>query len=307
MRIIRGSSSPSTLMPACVATIGNFDGVHLGHQKIINALKEKATELNLPLTIISFEPLPSEYFMPDPPARIYSFRDKVRLLKSMGVDTFYCLKFDKKLANMSPEEFIKKILQEQLNVKHLIVGDDFRFGYQRKGDFKLLQSMGTNTNMMVADTPTYEFQDQRISSTRVRRHLENGGMSLANILLGTAYQLSGRIRHGDKRGRTIGFPTLNLRMLTHIAPQKGVYAVKVHCLESTAINGVANLGVRPTVNGSENRLEIHLFDFEREVYGKYITVELVSFIRPEKKFDNFELLKEQIQNDANEALKRLIA
>lgn len=305
MKIIRGIHSVSNNSPACVATIGNFDGLHLGHQKIIKNLKIKAQELNLPLTIISFEPLPTEYFMPEPPTRIYPMRDKVRLLHNMAVDNYLCLKFDSSLANMSPHEFVQTILLDKLNVKYLAIGDDFRFGHKRAGNFELLKKMGREAGMDVVDTSTCEQDGQRISSTLIRTSLSNGDISTANKLLGYKYQLSGRVRHGEKRGRTIGFPTINMKMLNHISAKHGVYAALVHNLSDTAVKGVANLGSRPTVGGTENRLETHLFDFNADVYGKYVCVELVKFIRPEKRFESFELLKSQIVKDVESAQKTL--
>jgi len=306
MKLIRGLNSSKTKADeACVATIGNFDGLHLGHQKIITKLKDKALELNLPSTVISFEPLPAEYFMPNPPARIYPMRDKIRLLNSLGVDQYVCLSFNESFANMEPETFVDEILLDKLGVQYLAVGDDFRFGHKRKGDFKLLKTMGAQRGMEVSDTDTCELDGERVSSTRIRKLLETGKIQEANRLLGFTYQLSGRVRHGDKRGRTIGFPTLNMRLLNHIAPAKGVYAVKVHGLEKSSLDGVANLGTRPTVQGTENRLETHLFDFNKNVYGKTVCVELVEFIREEKKFDSFDDLKEQILIDAEQAKKYL--
>jgi len=305
MKIIRGLHSVSNNSPACVATIGNFDGLHLGHQKIITKLKTKAQELNLPLTIISFEPLPTEYFMQEPPTRIYPMRDKVRLLHKMGVDNFLCLKFDNALANMSPHDFVQNILLDALNVKYLTIGDDFRFGHKRAGNFDLLKKMGSEAEMDVVDTATYEQNGQRISSTLIRTSLSNGDISAANKLLGYKYQLSGRVRQGEKRGRTIGFPTINMKVLDHIAAKHGVYAVLVHGLSDTAVKGVANLGNRPTVEGAENRLETHLFDFNADVYSKYVCVELVKFIRPEKRFESFDSLRSQILIDAKEAKKTL--
>jgi len=306
MRYIRGLQSLTKNDIGCVASIGNFDGLHLGHRKIISQLKEQSKALNLPLTIISFEPLPSEYFMPEPPARIYPQRDKIRLLQSLGVDNFLCLKFDASFSKQSPEDFVNKILLEKLGVKYFVVGDDFRFGHQRKGDFQLLKKMGEENGMHVVDTPTCDYKNERISSTRIRKLLEAGEIQSANELLGANYQLSGRVRHGDKRGRTIGFPTLNMKVLSHIAAVRGVYAVKVHGLSDKALMGVANLGARPTVSGTENRLETHLFDFESDVYGKYICVELVEFLRVEKKFDDFSELKAQILKDAKQAQELLL-
>lgn len=301
MKIVRQLNSLKPDDIGCVASIGNFDGLHLGHRKIIKQLKGKASALNLPLTIISFEPLPSEYFMPEPPARIYPLRDKVRLLESLGVDNFLCLKFNASFSQQSPEDFVSEVLINKLGVKYFVVGDDFRFGHQRKGDFQLLKKIGDEKGMHVVDTPTCDDDNKRISSTRIRTLLEAGNIKSANALLGTRYQLSGRVRHGDKRGRTIGFPTLNMNVLEHLAPARGVYAVKVNGLSDKPLNGVANLGTRPTVNGTENRLETHLFDFEGDVYGKYICVELVAFLRAEQKFDDFDALKLQILNDAEHA------
>ena len=301
MKYIRGLQSLTKDDKGCVASIGNFDGLHLGHRKIISKLKQKSEELNLPLTIISFEPLPSEFFMPNPPARVYPQRDKVRLLEGLGVDTYLCLIFEAAFANQTPEYCVNNILLESLDVKYFAVGDDFKFGHQRKGDFQLLKTMGDASGMQVVDTPTCDHNDERISSTRIRKRLEAGDIQGVNELLGASYQLSGRVRHGDKRGRTIGFPTLNMKVLNHIAPARGVYAVRVRGLSAGPLNGVANLGARPTVDGAENRLETHLFDFEGDVYGKYICVELLEFIRAEKKFDDFGELKAQILKDAEQA------
>ena len=306
MKVIRGLNSLSAYADRdCVATIGNFDGLHLGHQKIINKLKEKAKELDLPLTVISFEPLPAEFFMQNPPARIYPMRDKVRLLNALGVDQYICLRFDETFATIAPEIFVQSVLLDKLSVKYLAVGDDFRFGHKRKGDFQLLKEMGEKSGMQVSDTQTCEFDDERVSSTRIRRLLEAGKIQAANSLLGFNYQLSGRVRQGDKRGRTIGFPTLNMRMLSHIAPAKGVYVVKAYGLGNTPLYGVSNLGTRPTVNGTENRLETHLFDFNKDVYGNYVCIEPLHFLREEKKFDNFDALKIQIQHDVQQAKKYL--
>jgi len=220
------------------------------------------------------------------------------LLQALSVDVYICLKFDKNFASQSAEDFVQTTLLDSLNVKYIAVGDDFRFGYQRQGDFQLLQKIGKIAGMTVVDTPTYKLTNERVSSTRIRKHLEAGEIHQANHLLGKNYSLSGRVRHGDKRGRTIGFPTLNLKMPDNIAPRRGVYAVKVTGLGSSTLKGVANLGTRPSFNGTENRLETHLFDFNAEVYGKHVCIELVEFIRGEKRFDNFDMLKAQILDDA---------
>lgn len=301
MKFINDLKSLKNSQQPCVATIGNFDGLHLGHQTILANLKLKAEAFNLPLTVISFEPLPTEYFMHEPPARIYPLRDKVKMLASLGVDNFLCLKFNATLASTDPTDFIKNILIHSLKVQYLSVGDDFRFGYKRGGGFNLLQTVGEIHGMIVEDTKTQIQEGQRISSTRVRQALGKGDIQTANSLLGHQYQLSGRIRHGDKRGRTISFPTLNMKVPKLIAPQRGVYAVTIHGLSDEPLKGVSNLGMRPTVNGTENRLETHVFNFNSDVYGKYICVELKEYIRGEHQFDNIEALKEQINIDAQKA------
>lgn len=301
MKFINGLKSLNKTDQSCVATIGNFDGLHLGHQKIISCLKEQADVLNLPLTVISFEPLPAEYFMSEPPARVYPLRDKIKRMSSLGVDNFLCLKFNDLLANTPPRDFVKEILIDSLKVKFLMVGDDFRFGYKREGDFALLKEMGQQFGMQVEDTKTQLQDGERISSTRIRAALKKGDIKVANALLNHPYQLSGRIRQGDKLGRTIGFPTVNMTLVENIAIRKGVYAVRVHGLSEKAINGVANIGTRPTVSGMENRLETHLFDFSADVYNEYISVELLDFIREEKNFKHFEQLKEQIALDVVKA------
>ena len=196
---------------------------------------------------------------------------------------------------------MKTILIDSLNVKYLAVGDDFRFGYKREGGFNLLHKVGEAHGMQVEDTQTQMQDGERISSTRIRESLNNGNISIANNLLGHSYQLNGRVRHGDKRGRTIGFPTLNIKVPNRIALQFGVYAVKVHGLSDKPLNGISNLGVRPTVNGKENRLETHVFDFDKDVYGEHIDVEFVEFIRAEHRFENFDELKQQIDLDAIKA------
>lgn len=305
MRLVRDISQLEQLQNGSVATIGNFDGLHLGHQIILDQLSEHATNLQLPKVVISFEPLPIEYFSGHKSQRVYPFRDKVRYLSQLGVDYFLCLRFDNKLANMPADQFIQQLLFQIANVRHLVVGDDFCFGKSREGNYQLLKEMGAEGNMQVSNSITHSDTTGRISSTRIREHLNSGELEAANALLGRRYSLSGRVRHGDKMGRTIGFPTMNLRIQDNIAAINGVYAVQVTGLKNKRLKGVANLGNRPTVGGIETRLEVHLFNFDEVVYGKHIEVELVSFIRPEVKFENFQALTTQIKKDAIEAQERL--
>jgi riboflavin kinase/FMN adenylyltransferase len=311
MKLIRGfinnAQYSGEFANGCVASIGNFDGLHLGHQKLLAHLAEKSNELNLPSGIISFEPLPAEFFMPTPPARIYPLRDKIRLLSHFGLDYYMNLRFNKALANMPAEDFVQQFLFDQLNVRYLIVGDDFHFGKQRTGNFQLLQSMGATTGMQVCDTPTCHYQDKRISSTRIRQYLATGNIEASNKLLGKPYQLSGRVRHGQKLGRTIAYPTLNLLLPDNIAAAQGIYAVQVHGLANKPLAGVASLGTNPTVDGHEMRLETYLFNYNADAYGQYICVQLDKFLRPEEKFENFKVMKQQIDKDADIARQYYLA
>ncbi len=301
MKLIRGllhqKYYSAEFSQGCVASIGNFDGLHLGHQALLSHLIKKSADLKLPSTVISFEPLPAEFFMSSPPARIYPLRDKVRLLNQLGVDYYLNLHFNYALANMEAETFVQYFLLKQLKIRYLVVGDDFRFGKQRKGDFQLLKSIGANAGMEVCDTPTCHHLNERISSTRIRNYLATGNIEASNQLLGKPYQLSGRVRHGNKRGRTIGFPTLNLLMPNTIAAAHGVYAVRIMGLSETPLTGVASLGKNPVVAGKEVRLETYVFDYNENAYGKYICIQLDKFLRPELNFNSLESLKQQINKD----------
>ena len=298
MKLIRDISGGQHLNAGCVATIGNYDGIHLGHQAILQQVSKQAAKYDLPKVVISFEPLPSEFFTGDKAQRVYPFRDKARLLEILEIDYFCCLRFNEAMANMRPVDFVEQVLFDAMKVKSLMVGDDFCFGKDRKGDFNLLLDMGKANGMQVHKTDTCNDASGRISSTRIRQHLAKGELAAATDLLGKPFCLSGRIRHGDKRGRTIGFPTANLRIQDNIAAANGVYAVRVNGLGSNTLKGVANLGNRPTVGGTETRLEVHLFDFDRSVYGKHIVVELCEFIRREQRFEDFAALTAQIHKDA---------
>ncbi|HPE59394.1 MAG TPA: bifunctional riboflavin kinase/FAD synthetase [Thiolinea sp.] len=300
MKLLR---HPPVLPPdftGCVATIGNFDGVHVAHRQIITRVCRLAAEQGLVSAVISFEPLPGEYFR-TPMTRIQPLRDKVRLLQTLAPDWFVCLPFNRMLAQMEAGDFVQTILLHGLQVRQLVVGDDFRFGRQRQGDLALLRAMGARQGMQVMDTPTLLQDAERVSSTRLREALGSGQLSAARELLGHPYQLSGRVRHGDRRGRTIGFPTLNLSMPDNLALAHGVYAVRVHGLDDRVYGGVGNLGLRPTVKGLGNRFEVHLFDFSALIYGRHVRIEPLAFLRPEHRFPSFEALKQQIAQDAAQA------
>ena len=288
----------------CVATIGNFDGVHLGHQAVFEKLLEEGRELQIPATVITFEPQPLEYFAPDKaPARLTRLREKLQAIEATGIEQVLLLEFGRRLAAMSAEEFVQHILVDGLGVKHLYVGDDFRFGKGRSGNVDLLRKMGAEAGFTVDFLPTVALDGERISSTRIRNALAEGDMETANACLGRNYRICGRISHGDKRGRTIGFPTANVDLHRKVSPLQGVFAVQVFGVDGEdALPGVANIGTRPTVEGDTRYLlEVHLFDFAREIYGAHVEVEFVERIREEKKFDSFEQLRRQIEHDAYEA------
>lgn len=307
MRLIRGLHNLKDVHHGCVATIGNFDGVHLGHQAMFRRLRQEADRHELPLTVIVFEPQPMEYFRPDEaPPRLTSMREKVRMFEELGIDNVLILHFSKRLAAMGAETFIDEILVRGLGIKHLFVGDDFRFGRARSGDVRMLREAGEAHGFSVDDMDTQTHDDERISSTRIRRHLLAGELEEATACLGRSYAICGRVAHGDKRGRTIGFPTLNIVLRRKSSPLRGVYAVRVSGLGDDLLPGVANIGNRPTVEGDDRfLLEVHLFNFDREVYGELVEVDFVARIRDEMKFESFDALRQQIDVDAVEARRLL--
>ncbi len=301
MEIIRGLHNLRTEHRGNVVTIGNFDGVHLGHQAIIQQLKSQAEKFDVPATVMTFHPNPQEFFAPDKaPPKLTQFRDKMELLAEYGVDRVICLPFNQKLAELSAEQFIQQILIEGLHVQHMVIGDDFRFGKNRAGNFSTLKQSGEKLGFDVENTPTYCIDNERVSSTRIRQALATGDVHKAKQLLGRTYHVSGIVAHGDKRGRSIGFPTVNFRLKQQIAPTNGVYAVKITGLDRQ-YSGVANIGVRPTVDGSRYLLETHIFDFDQQIYNKRIKISFEHFIRPEQRFDGLDALIAQIKQDSETA------
>jgi riboflavin kinase/FMN adenylyltransferase len=285
-----------------VATIGNFDGVHLGHQALIRQLLQTSAAMQLPSVLITFEPQPNEFFArQQAPARLMRLREKCLIFRDFSIDYVVCLRFNKTLAALSPAAFVRTILVDRLKVSHLVVGDDFHFGAGRAGDFALLQKLGATWNLTATQIDSYQQADQRVSSSRVRAALQQGDMATAQALLGRGYCLSGRVVHGHKRGRMIGFPTANVFLHRKTVPISGVYAVKIQGLEKKALLGVANVGIRPTVGGTYSLLEVHIFDFQHDIYGQPIIVEFIKKLRDEVRFESFELLQRQILKDAEEA------
>jgi len=299
MELIRGLHNLKPAHRGCVATIGNFDGVHLGHQAVIGQLADKAAELGLPAVVVIFEPQPAEFFAPErAPARLTRFREKLQALRRFAVDRVVSLHFDARLAGLSPAEFVRLLLLDGLAVRHLVVGDDFRFGKGRAGDFKMLQETGRVNGFQVVNLHTFSIDGARVSSTRIRDALAEGRLEDAEKLLGRPYRMCGRVAHGDKRGRLIGFPTANIHLHRTKAPVSGVFAVEVFGLAREPLQGVANVGSRPTVEGTRALLEVHLFDFAADVYGRYVYVDFVHKLREERRFESFEALKRQILLDA---------
>jgi riboflavin kinase / FMN adenylyltransferase len=322
MRLIRGLHNLRETDRGSVATIGNFDGVHLGHRAVFQRLLQRGRALGLPATVITFEPQPMEYFQPDAaPPRLTRLREKLAPIRADGIQRVMLLEFGPKLAAMPADVFIDELLVRGLGVRFLLVGDDFRFGRNRGGDYALLRTVGAKRGFEVENLHTITHGAERISSTRVREALARGDLEQARHLLGRRYAMRGRVAHGDKRGRSIGFPTANLPLRRRVSPLCGVYAVAVRDLDGgrlpggrppawrdtwpTLWPGVANIGSRPTVAGQDLRLEVHLFDYAGDLYGAHLEVELRLKLREEMRFPSFDALKEQIARDATAARRFL--
>jgi len=304
MELIRGLYNFKDYHRGCVATIGNFDGVHLGHQSIITQVAEKALELGLPSTVMLFEPQPIEYFdAATAPPRIMRFRDKLERLAAYGVDRVLCIQFNEAFRTLSAKTFVDSVLVKGLGVQFLVVGDDFHFGSDRLGDFSFLEEKGLEFGFDVANTKTTELFNERVSSTRIRTALSDGYFKLVDQLLGHPYSINGRVVHGDKLGRTIGVPTANILLGRNRTALSGVYAVEVSGIGDKLLPAMANVGSRPTVGGSEHRLEVHLLDFDGDIYGRRINVSFVEKIRDEEKFDGLDALKSAIRNDIKSGKK----
>jgi len=306
MQLVRGIHNIQSQDHGCVLTIGNFDGVHKGHQKVISALVAKAKALNCVAAVLVFEPQPQELFAPDTaPARLCRLRDKYNLLKKLGVERFICVNFTRKFAGQSAEQFIEQLLVNKLGVKHLIVGDDFHFGKNRQGNYSMLCKAGVQFGFEVSDTASCKTQSCRISSTAIRKALEEERFIDVENMLGRAYSITGRVFHGDKRGRQLGFPTANILLKRRVSPLSGVFAVVIQTSKGS-FNGVANIGARPTVSGIRQQLEVHVFDFEDNLYGEIIEVIVKKKLRQVMKFDSLDALKEQINKDSEQARLVLI-
>ncbi|WP_333873736.1 bifunctional riboflavin kinase/FAD synthetase [Methylobacter sp.] len=303
MRLIRGLSHLEPLKSGCVLTIGNFDGLHLGHRAVIKKLVERGAALGLPVVVMTFEPQPLEYFLgKNAPSRLMRLREKVIRFSKLPVDDLLILRFNQYFADCDAEQFIQDVLVKKLNIKYLVIGDDFHFGKARRGNFAMLKDKGKLFGFDVEDTGSYQITGLRVSSTLIRDALGEGDLALAEKMLGCCYSVCGRVSHGDKRGRTIGYPTANIQMFRKNAPVNGVFAVTMTGIDGCEFEGVANVGTRPTFDGgSKVILEVHLFDFDREIYGHYVEVHFKQKIRDEMRFQSLDELKVQIMKDVAEA------
>ena len=301
MLVSRGDAERAST--PCVLTIGNFDGIHLGHQALLRLLTNKAQALGLPAVVLTFEPHPREYFTPaQAPARLASLRDKLLLLAAAGVDNTRIIRFNKRFASLTAEEFIDKVLVRSLRVRHLIIGDDFRFGAGRKGDFSMLQVAGERHGFVVEAMTTHAHAGERVSSSAVRDALAKGQLDRAARLLGRPYSMAGLVMHGDKIGRTLGFPTANIQLKGLRPPLAGIYNVLVEGLGDTLVRGVASVGVRPTINDAGRpTLEVHLLDWNADCYGAHLRVHFLHKQRDEEKYDSLEALTAQIARDVSHA------
>jgi len=308
VELVRGRHNLKPRHRGCAVTIGNFDGVHLGHQAVLRQLAARAAALGVPACAVTFEPHPREFFAPEQaPARLSRLRDKAAAIARLGIDRLLVLRFDRALTELEPERFVEQVLLEGLGARDVLVGDDFRFGRRRRGDFALLAEQGRARGFAVEAAATHCLDGERVSSTRVRAALADGDMDAAARLLGDPYTIRGRVIHGDKLGRDLGYPTANLALDRYRLATSGVFAVVACDDRGRSLPGVANLGWRPTVGGKRPLLEVHAFDFDGDLYGAHLTVELLERLRPEERFDSLDALVEHMHEDARVARAVLAA
>jgi riboflavin kinase/FMN adenylyltransferase len=302
MELVRGLHNISRRHRGCVLTVGNYDGVHLGHQKMIGALKSRATELRSAATVLVFEPSSKEFIDPEgAPPRLTRWREKFLALAAQGVDRLVTLRFDEYIRAMTPECFVDELIVAALGTRHIVVGNDFRYGCNAGGTIDSLRAAGEARGFGVEQIAPFVFDGVRVSSTVVRERLAESDFESARRLLGRPYRMLGRVVHGRELGRKLGFPTANLRLMRRKSPVQGVMAVRVFGIEPKALTAVASLGTRPTVDGTEMLLEVHVFDFAGELYGREIEVEFVAKLRDEVKFDSLDALTAQMKVDAAQA------
>ncbi len=300
-------SIPSHAETPIALTIGNFDGVHLGHQAMLTRLKNAASQLGLPACVMTFEPHPREFFSPDQaPTRLTSLREKLELLDKSGIDGVIVYRFNFDFAKINPETFITRILVKGFSTPWILVGDDIRFGARRAGEFSMLNDFSIKHHFEAEEMPSFAVNDQRVSSTSVREALTCGDLNHARQLLGRPYSISGRVMNGDKLGKKLGFPTANIQLKHNKPPVSGIFVVIVHGAVKSSpteiVQGVASLGVRPTVHkNGKPVLEVHLFDFNQEIYGRHLRVDFLHKLRDEETYSDLETLTQQIAKDVENA------
>lgn len=299
MELVRGLYNLRARHRGCVATIGNFDGVHRGHQHMIAAVRAAAIRVGLPAAVITFEPTPREFFEGDAaPARLTRLREKLEALASYGVDRVLVLRFDRRVQAMGATEFVEQLLVDGLGVRHMVVGHDFHFARRREGNLALLQEAGRRHGFTVEEVGRYMDEGERVSSSLVRDALGRGDLERARKLLGRPYRMAGRVRRGAQLGRTLGFPTANLALHRKVVPLWGVFAVRVSGAGLADHPAVVSLGTRPTINGTEPLLEVHVFDFDGDLYGRYLDVDFILRLRDERRFETIDALVAQMHRDA---------
>ncbi|CAC9635365.1 bifunctional riboflavin kinase/FAD synthetase [bacterium endosymbiont of Bathymodiolus sp. 5 South] len=298
MKLIRGLQNLKNYAGS-VVTIGNFDGVHIGHKKIISQLVKKSKELGLPSVLISFTPTPQSFFSREQ-ASLSSFKEKHRLLSELDLDTHLIIRFNQAFSQLAAQTFVQEILLNKLNMKYCLIGDDFRFGKERKGSFELLQSLSKDKGFTVKETPSILCNNRRVSSSAIRTLLKSGDTQSASQMLGHAFSITGKIIHGLKNGRAIGFPTINIPIQRKISPVHGIFAVTIE-LDGATYQGVCSVGNRPIIGGKKTLLEVFLFDFNQRVYGLEAKIIFKHKIREERNFADFKALKQQIELDVQNA------
>jgi riboflavin kinase/FMN adenylyltransferase len=299
MELIRGLHNLRPRHRGCALTIGNFDGVHRGHQAVFAQLAVIAASSDVPSVALTFEPQPREFFSGEnAPARLTRFREKLQALADTPLNRVVVARFTRDFSQLSPDAFIDEVLIKALGVRHVVVGEDFHYGHRARGTFMALEEAGDKLGFGVARCVTFELHGRRVSSSWVRDDLADGELGKAAELLGRPYCIQGRVARGRRLGRSIGFPTANVPLRRLSTPLSGVYAVWLQGLRDAALAGVANLGTRPTVDGGEKLLEVHLFDFDEDIYGRHVSVEFVHKLRDEQRFESLEVLTEQIARDA---------
>lgn len=302
MELIRGLYNLRAGQRGCVLTIGAFDGIHLGHQEMIRVLRDRAAQHGLPAALLSFEPTPREFFAKGtPPARLTRFREKFEALERYGVERFICLRFDDCMRRLGRDEFVNEVLVKAIGARHIVVGHDFRFGRDNQGDLSCLRTLGAAAGFEVTEVPPFEVDGERVSSSAIREALAIGDMGRAAKLLGRPYGMTGKVIHGEKLGRKLGFPTANLRLHRRATPLAGIFAIRVTGGGLKDAPGVANLGTRPAVNGKELLLEAHVFDFDGDLYRQPLHVDFIARLREERWFADMDALTEQMNRDAAQA------